>query len=98
MKFIILVISFLMIGCTNIRNNTPSTPKETVKTYYDNGNMESKIIYVGNKKNGKMTSYFENGKIPAKGFFKMIREIKNGYFIMKKMGKYSVVKNIWMEN
>ena len=41
MKFIILVISFLMIGCTNIRNNTPSSPRESIKTYYENGKMES---------------------------------------------------------
>ena len=92
MKFIILVISFLMIGCTNIRNNTPSSPRESIKTYYENGKMESKIIYEGNKRNGKMTSYYENGKIAVKGFFKDDKRDKKWIFYNEKNGKISSIE------
>ena len=92
MKYIILIITFLMIGCTNIRNNTPSSPRESIKTYYENGTVESKIMYVDNKKNGKMTSYFENGKIAVKGFFKDDKRDKKWIFYNENNGKISSIE------
>lgn len=80
MKTLILLISFLIIGCSNIVSRGA---QEKEKIYYSNGNLKSEISFINNIKNGPIFNYFEDGRIAVKGYFKMIKERKSGIFMMK---------------
>lgn len=90
MKTLILLISFLIIGCSNIVSRGA---QEKEKIYYPNGNLKSEISFINNIKNGPIFNYFEDGRIAVKGYFKNDQREKKWYFYDENTGKLIAIEN-----
>lgn len=89
MKILAILISFVFISCSNIQ----SAELTNYKTYYKNGNLHNFIHIKNNQKNGKIESYYEDGKIAVTGFFKNDKRDKSWYFYDEKTGKLIANEN-----
>lgn len=89
MKILIIMISLLIVGCSNLN----SLKKEHIKTYYSNGKIKSDISVSNDSKNGPVVTYFENGSIATKGYFINNEREKTWNFYDEKSGKLIVIEN-----
>lgn len=70
-----------------------TAPEKYLKTYHANGQLQNSISIKENKKDGPLLSYFEDGKIAVKGFFKKDKRDKQWIFYDKDTGKISAIEN-----
>ncbi|MDP2364486.1 MAG: TonB family protein [Ignavibacteria bacterium] len=59
MKFFLLLLLFLL-------SQESSAQKDTIKTYYPNGNTEAVVVYEKNIRQGEAIFYWENGNVRQK--------------------------------
>ena len=84
MKYLIILLSLFIVGCSNLS-------KERV--YYSNGNLKSEISTDNNSvKNGPILNYFEDGRVAVKGYFKDDKRDKKWYFYDENTGNISAIE------
>ncbi|WP_291255337.1 toxin-antitoxin system YwqK family antitoxin [Fusobacterium sp.] len=88
MQYLVIVLSFFIIGCSNI--NAKITHEIT---HHKNGRIENDITLVNGVRDGKVFSYFEDGTLSVKGYFKNGERDREWYFYDENTKKISAIEN-----
>ena len=58
-----------------------------VKTYFEDGQLETVMDYSGGIPDGKCEEYYRNGNLKTKGKFEKVKKLGNGFTIIKVVKK-----------
>lgn len=88
MKFLVVIFTLLLVGCSNLNIN-----REHSIGYYENGNIKSDISIVDGVRDGEVLNYFEDGSLAVKGYFSKDKRDKKWYFYDENTKKLSAIEN-----